>query len=43
LDLVFKESQVGLWDIENLREKGGSDDIGVVGFVVVEDLVGVVP
>jgi hypothetical protein len=43
LDLLFEEAQVGLGDVEDLGEEGGADDVGVGGFVVVEDLVGVVP
>ena len=43
LDLLFEEAQVGLGDVEDLGEEGGADDVGVGGFVVIEDLVGVVP
>jgi hypothetical protein len=43
LDLLFEEPQVGLGDVEDLGEEGGADDVGVGGFVVIEDLVGVVP
>jgi len=42
LNLLLKESQVGLRNVEDLGEQGVADDVRVLGLVVEEDLVRVV-